>query len=340
VEISSIGHAHFFGWGEHSGPAQLTEFVLSVTPSAKKLNQNREDDMRVNCSKVLGSLAAGLFFMSAGAIAAEPPKEMKLYVFSSGALNLDKSIIQNGASGTVQIPVGFFLIRHPKGDVLFDCGNNDKIITNPDYWGPFVKALDPGRSPDIAIDAQLSKINVKPSDIKYVVLGHFHVDHAGNIGKFLDSTFVYQRDEIRNAFWPAPGYATFFITDDFSMLRNSVGGGMPSKYKSIELDGDLDLFGDNSVYIHRSISHTPGSQIMVVRLPKTGTVVLTSDAVYLKENLDKNILPSIGSVFDPVGMLDAYAWVKRVRDVEGADIIYAHDPDTFKAHKHSPEYYE
>ena len=106
------------------------------------------------------------------------------------------------------------------------------------------------------------------------------------------------------------------------------------------LDGDLDLFGDNSIYIHRTVSHTPGSQIMVVRLPKTGTVVLTSDAVYLQENLDKNILPSVGSVYDPVGMLDAYAWVKRVRDVEGADIIYAHDPDTFKAHKHSPEYYE
>ena len=114
-----------------------------------------------------------------------------------------------------------------------------------------------------------------------------------------NSTFVYQRDEIRNAFWPAPGYATFFITDDFAMLRNSVGGGMPSKYKTIELDGDLDLFGDNSVYIHRAVSHTPGSQILVVRLPKTGTVVLTSDAVYLQENLDKNILPSIGSVYDP-----------------------------------------
>ena len=65
------------------------------------------------------------------AVAADPPKEMKLYVFSSGALNLDKSIIQNGSSGKVQIPVGFYLIRHPKGDVLFDCGNNDKIITDP-----------------------------------------------------------------------------------------------------------------------------------------------------------------------------------------------------------------
>ena len=299
--------------------------------------------MPVSLAKSLGALAIAASVLgttAVAAIAANPPKEMKLYVFTSGPLTLDKSIIQNGSSGKVTIPVGFFLIRHPKGDVLFDCGNNDKIITDPDYWGPFVKALDPGRTPDYAIDAQLAKINVKPSDIKYVVLGHFHVDHAGNIGKFLDSTFVYQRDEIKSAFWPAPGYAVFFITQDFAMLRNSVGGGMPSKYKVIELDGDLDLFGDHSIYIHRAVSHTAGSQIMVVRLPKTGTVVLTSDAVYLQENLDKNILPSIGSVYDPVGMLDAYAWVKRVRDVEGADIIYAHDPDVFKAHKHSPEYYE
>src|ERR1700726_5059519 len=199
--------------------------------------------MPVSWGKSLGvlALAAGVLGTATAAMAMDPPKEMKLYVFSSGALNLDKSIIQNGSSGKVQIPVGFYLIHHPKGDVLFDCGNNDRIITDPDYWGPFVKALDPGRSPDIAIDAQLSKINVKPSDIKYVVLGHFLGDHAGNIGKFLASNFVFQRDEIKNAFWPAPGYATFFISDVFAMLRNSVGGGMPSKYKSIELDGDLDL---------------------------------------------------------------------------------------------------
>jgi hypothetical protein len=38
--------------------------------------------------------------------------------------------------------------------------------------------------------AQLGKINVKPSDVKYVVLGHFHVDHAGNVGKFPDATPV------------------------------------------------------------------------------------------------------------------------------------------------------
>jgi hypothetical protein len=39
-------------------------------------------------------------------------------------------------------------------------------------------------------------------------------------------------------------------------------------------------------------------------------------------------------------MLDTYAWVRRVHDAEGGDIIYAHDPDVYKAHKHSPEFYE
>ena len=75
------------------------------------------------------------------------------------------------------------------------------------------------------------------------------------------STFVYQRDEIKNAFWPAPGYATFFITQDFGWMRNSIGGGMANKVKAIELNGDLDLFGDHSIEIHRQVSHTPGSQI-------------------------------------------------------------------------------
>ena len=298
--------------------------------------------MKIGSRRLLIGLGLGACVLVgfAASVAAASPQGMQLYVFTSGRLTLDKSVIQNGASGKMQVPVAFFLIKHPKGNVLFDTGNNDRIITDPSYWGPFVAALDPERTPDVAIDAQLSKINMKPADVNYVVLGHFHVDHAGNVGKFPASTIVYQRDEIKNAFWPAPGYATFFISGDFDMLRSAVGQPMANKQKVIELDGDLDLFGDGSIYVHRTVSHTPGSQILVVRLPKTGTVVLTSDAVYLKENLDKNLLPSVGSVYDPSGMLDAYAWIRRLQDVENADIIYAHDPEVFKAHKHAPEFYE
>ena len=290
----------------------------------------------------LVSIIGACFWLGAGA-SAESPQGMRLYVFSSGWLNIDKSALQTGATGKISVPVAFFLIKHPKGNVIFDTGNNDKVISDPTYWGPLAEMLNDvskSRSPDLAIDAQLSKIGMKPSDINYVVLGHMHLDHAGNVGKFPGATIVYQRDEIVNAFWPKPGYGCCYITADFAMLRNNVGANDPARQKVIELNGDLDLFGDGSIYIHRAVSHTPGTEMMVVRLPKTGPVVLTTDVCYLMENLQKDILPSVSLAYDPAGMLDAYSWIKHMMSAESADVIFAHDPDTFNKHKHSPEFYE
>jgi glyoxylase-like metal-dependent hydrolase (beta-lactamase superfamily II) len=276
---------------------------------------------------------------------AEPPQGMKLYVFSSGWLNIDKSALQAGAApGKIDVPVGFFLIHHPKGNVLFDCGNNDKVITDPSYWGPLAAMLNNpannSRSPDVAVDAQLEKAGYKISDVNYVVLGHMHLDHAGNVGKFPSATLVYQRDEIINAFWPKPGFAGPYIPGDLAGLRSPVGSNLPNKQKVIELDGDLDLFGDGSIMIHRNVGHTPGSEMVLVHLPKTGAIVLTSDAAYLPENLDKDLLPSIGLAYDPAGILRGYQWIKHLRDSEGAQIFMAHDAEGFKQHKHSPEFYE
>ena len=53
--------------------------------------------------------------------------------------------------------------------MLFDTGNNDKIITDPSYWGEAFKALKPVNTPDVAIDTQLQKIGLKPDDITFVV---------------------------------------------------------------------------------------------------------------------------------------------------------------------------
>ena len=277
----------------------------------------------------------------ASQVFAASPEGMKLYVFTSQPLDIARSALSAAATGSEKfmIPVAFFLIKHPKGNILFDTGDNDKVITDPTYWGPSASLLDKGVKADLAIDAQLAKVGVQPSDIKYIVLGHMHLDHAGNIGKFPKATIVAQRDEIENAFYPKPGTACCYVPGDFAHLRGW-GGNMANTQPTIELDGDLDLFGDGSIYIHRSVSHTPGSQIALIRLPKTGLVVLTSDLCYSKENLDKDILPSIGLVYNPTGMLDGYHYVKGAVEREGGDVIFAHDPEVFKAHKQSPEYYE
>jgi N-acyl homoserine lactone hydrolase len=298
--------------------------------------------MRWDTRRAAAGIAAVLFLAGVASFAyAQSPAGMRLYAFSSGALTVPKSLLQAGApSTTMQVPVGFYVIRHPKGNVLFDTGNNDRIITDPSYWGAFIQGLNPVRTPDVAIDVQLAKIGLKPDDIRYVVVGHMHLDHAGNVGKFPNSTLIVQKDEIRNAFWPEPGTAGPYIPGDFMMLRNDPGNALPNRYKMIQLQGDLDVFTDNSVIVKRWVGHTPGSQMMVVRLPKTGTVILTSDNVYFAENVTKNLLPDVSLAYDPPGILNAYQWIREMQARENAQFFTAHDVDAWKAMKKAPDFLE
>src|SRR2546429_9895228 len=120
----------------------------------------------------LGTISAVMVLVLVGITSlsqAASPAGMKLYAFSSGGLTIAKSALQSGAtSNPIQVPVGFFVVRHPKGNVLFDTGNNDKIIADPSYWGGFAKDLNPVRTPDVAIDTQLAQIGLKPHDITVV----------------------------------------------------------------------------------------------------------------------------------------------------------------------------
>ena len=79
---------------------------------------------------------------------------MKLYVFTSQPLDIARSALSAAATGSEKfmIPVAFFLIKHPKGNILFDTGDNDKVITDPIYWGPSASLLDKGVKADLAID--------------------------------------------------------------------------------------------------------------------------------------------------------------------------------------------
>ena len=289
--------------------------------------------MKRLCAAVVVVLGI-LVLAPALSVAQQRPTGMRLYVFTSGSLGgFPKGALQIGGQGNIDwAPVGFYVIKHPKGNVIFDTGNNDKTITNADgWWGPLAKGFGLKMTQNDAMPAQLAKIGLKPADIKYVVLGHMHLDHAGNMSQFPNATFVIQNDELKAAWWPDPGYSIYYIPGDFSESKN---------YNIVRLNGDLDLFDDRSIEIRRAPGHTPGSQFAVVRLAKTGTVVLTSDVVYLKESLEKNLIPPIPGTWSPQGMYEGYQRVRHVRDAEGAAIFFAHDPEVFKATKQAPDFYE
>ena len=80
--------------------------------------------------------------------------------------------------------------------------------------------------------------------------------------------------------------------------------------------------------------------MMIVRMPKTGTVILTSDNVYFAENITKNLLPDVALAYDPPGILNAYQWIREMQARENAQFFTAHDPDAFKAMKKAPDFLE
>ena len=283
---------------------------------------------------LIGAVLVALLLLTFLPSWAQSPAGMKLYVFTSGSLGgFDKGALQIGGQGTVAwAPVGFYVITHPKGNVIFDTGNNDKTITDPDgWWGPLAKGFGLKMTANDAMAAQLAKIGMKPADIKYVVLGHMHLDHGGNVSQFPNATFVVQDDEMKAAWWPDVGYSIYYIPGDFEDTK---------KYNMIRLKGDLDLFADGTFRIYRTPGHTPGSQFALVKLPKSGAIILTSDPVYLKESLEKNLIPPIPGTWSPMGMYEGYQKIRQLRDVENAQIFYAHDPEVFKATKKAPEFYE
>jgi glyoxylase-like metal-dependent hydrolase (beta-lactamase superfamily II) len=278
--------------------------------------------------KWLVATAAALLAASATA------QDMRLYVFTSGSLGgFPKGALQIGGEGMIDwAPVSFYVLKHPKGNIIFDTGNNDKTIANADaWWGPLAKGFGLKMTQNDAMAAQLAKIGMTVKDIKYVVVGHMHLDHGGNVQQFPHATLVVQDDEMKAAWWPDVGYSVYYIPGDFNETKG---------YNLLRLNGDLDLFGDGSFRIIRAAGHTPGSQFAVVRLRKTGAVILTSDTVYLKESLDKNLIPPIPGTWNAKEMYTGYARIRQIRDTENATILYGHDPEVFKATKKAPEYYD
>ncbi len=257
-------------------------------------------------------LAVGLASLVAISASSQAQEGTRLYVFTSGSLGgFPKAALQIGGQGNIDwAPVSFYVIKDPRGNIIFDTGNNDKTITDPEgWWGPLAKGFGLKMTKDDAIPAQLAKIGMKTDDIKYVIVGHLHLDHGGNVSQFPNATLVAQNDELKAAWWPDEGYSVYYIPGDFADTK---------KMKVVRLNGDLDLFGDGTFRLFRAPGHTPGSQFAVVRLKKTGSVILTSDTVYL----------------------EGYQRIRLIRDTENAQIFYGHDPEVFKATKHAPEFYD
>jgi len=211
-----------------------------------------------------------------------------------------------------------YLIKHAQGWMLWDTGLADAIAALPNGQVPGdPKAIHWYRPKTLA--SQLEQLGVKPADIRFVAVSHTHPDHIGNVELFPHSMLLVQKAEYE---WPGPKNAPRFNR----------------AHPVIELEGDKDVFGDGSVRIIATPGHTPGHQSLLVRLPKTGALVLSGDAAHFKSNWDHRRVPSIN--FDKDKTL---ASMQRIADLlasEKAQLWINHDQAQRDTLKMAPQYYE
>lgn len=84
------------------------------------------------------------------------------------------------------------------------------------------------------------------------------------------------------------------------------------------------MFGDGSVVILATPGHTPGSTALLVRLPKTGPVLLSGDVVHLEAQWPLSAVPTWNTQ-----RADSLASMNRLQKLASnldATIIVQHDP--------------
>jgi N-acyl homoserine lactone hydrolase len=211
-----------------------------------------------------------------------------------------------------------YLIKHTQGYFLWDTGVADAIAAMPNGQpSPDPRATHWRRPKTLA--AQLEQIGVKPADIKWMAVSHTHPDHTGNVEMFPQAMLYVQKAEYE---WPGANNTPRFKPE----------------HPATKLDGDRDVFGDGSVTILATPGHTPGHQSLLVKLPKTGAVLLSGDAVHFKDNWDNKRAPENNFNRDTTVVS-----MRRMADLlaeHKAQLWINHDKVQRDGQKMSPQFYD
>jgi N-acyl homoserine lactone hydrolase len=265
-------------------------------------------------------VAAALTINSGHAQSAKPGVE-KLYILNCGegvAGDISRWSPGLNEGKSMNFVDSCYLIKHAQGWFLWDTGVADAVAAMPDGLAPADPKATHWRRPK-TLAGELDKLGLKPSDIKAIAISHTHPDHVGNVEMFPTTMLYVQKAEYE---WPGPNNAPRF----------------KAEHPVTKLEGDRDVFGDGSLTILSTPGHTPGHQSLLVKLPKTGAIVLSGDAVHFTSNWEIRAVPSMNTNKE-----QTQASMQKIADTlakEKAQLWINHDKAQRDSLKMSPEFYE
>jgi N-acyl homoserine lactone hydrolase len=259
--------------------------------------------------------------------------KLKMTALNVGPLDCNTNYLVAFAEGKGKVPTTASVIVHPDhGVIVWDTGINDAMAdpARKDYWAP---GLDQafgvhGFTRDHAIDRQLNKIGIKPSEVKYVIYSHLHLDHAGGMSYFPNAVHVVQRDEIRYALWPDAWTNPVYCQNDFKDIR---------KLNILELDGDCDLFNDGTIMLMKAAGHSPGQQVLIVNLKNQGKVCMGADTGHQRQAFENMVPMPWDWSTSAVSMTRM-----RIKQIErsGIPVFFCHDANDFAKLPQAGKYWD
>jgi len=266
----------------------------------------------------------------AGVPAFKCPPGTKMHFLDLGTLQADEGWLlrgQNGSSASNKNPESkrrdlillAALIEYPGlGCILFETGCAEDVEV---AWGAPLTDVFPrteyseGQKLPNAIKATGNDIK----DVKAVIIGHLHLDHAGGLEHFTgtDVPIYVHEEEFKHACWAvATGADLGVYLPGYMDLKNL-------KWNTFNED-HLDLY--QGITLHHSPGHTPGLVVMQVNLEQSGTWIWTTDQFHISENYELS---------HPHGWLarDHNAWIRSLKMIQrlqrlfNAKLVFGHDKD-------------
>lgn len=253
------------------------------------------------------------FFLSLTVCGCSPPNtDLRLYVLNCGDINMDMSAFSRdgafmGRYGELSNPC--FLIRHPKGDLLWDTGFEETLVDRPNGIDtPGFKVKMAARLTD-----QLAMLDLRVEDIEFLALSHSHPDHAGNANLFRGSVFLAQREEHAYMFSDErrQDEAQFPVFADLEQAE------------TLFFSDIYDVFGDGRVVIHAMPGHTPGHSVLLVRLEDAGPHLLTGDLYIQRQSRELSAVPIFNTSAEE--SLSSMKNFEALASLEKAVVIIQHD---------------
>jgi N-acyl homoserine lactone hydrolase len=250
-----------------------------------------------------GGACAGVFAGLAAPAQAAP--DMSLTRFECGTPQAPVAVNQRFsdtyAYGDLKLLFVYscYLIKHGDEYLLWDTGHAMSM---------------PNVAPKVSLVDLLAKIDLKPEQIKYVGISHYHADHTGQASSFPKATLLIGKGDWDSISSPKPAEGV-----NFKPFESWIKG--DSKVEPVALD--KDVFGDGTAIMLNTPGHTPGHHSLLVKLPQTGNVVLSGDAMHFRENYDTDGVPVFN--FDRAQTVASLERIKKIASNLKATVIIQHD---------------